>query len=329
MTRTRITKVLSVIAVVWLTGFTAATASAQTGSIRGRVIDALGQPVEGADVLIEFVGNMKREFKLKTNKNGEWVQVGMPAGTGRWNVTIRKADMTGRVNGITLPSGEVVRLPEMKLMGGEAGKAVAANDAKATEERLKKEAELSALLKDANTDLAAGNFDAAIEKLTKLAAEIDKCALCYSKIADAYQKKGDLASAEKFYLEAIATDATIHDPYAALATMYNAQQKFEQAAKMSAKANELLNAKGGGDPASLYNEGVIFWNQGKAAEAQARFEKAIALDPKMADAHFQLGMALVNQNKLPEAKKAFQEYLKLDPTGSNAAMAKSMIAAIK
>ena len=297
--------------------------------MRGRVIDALGQPVEGADVLIEFVGNMRREFKLKTNKNGEFLQAGMPAGTGRWNITVRKGEMTTRVSGVLLPANEVVRLPEMKLMGGEAGKQAAANDAAATEARLKKEAELGALLKDANADLAAANYDAAIEKLTKLATEIEKCALCYSRIGDAYQKKGEAAQAEKFYLQAIATDDKVPDPYAALATMYNGQQKFEAAAKMSAKANELLSATGGGDPASLYNEGVIFWNQGKAAEAQSRFERAIALDPKMADAHFQLGMALVNQNKLPEAKKSFQEYLKLDPNGANAATAKSMIAAIK
>jgi Flp pilus assembly protein TadD len=328
MTRKYIAR-LSAGAIVALAALVLAVpADAQVSSMRGRAVDALGKPVEGADVILEFVGNMRREFRTKTDKNGEWIQAGMPAGTGRWNITVRKGEMMARVNGVPLLVGETARVPEMRLMGGEAGKQAAAIDAKAVEERLKKQAELEALLKESNADIAAGNYDAGIEKLIKLAAEIERCAVCYSKIGDAYMKKGDAASGEKFYLQAIATDETLPDPYAALATLYNSQQKFDQATRMSAKANELLAAKGGGDPNALYNEGVILWNQGKAAEAQTRFEKAIALDPTMADAHFQLGMAFVNQGKLAEAKKPFETYLKFAPNGPNAAMAKSMLAAI-
>ena len=38
---------------------------------------------------------------------------------------------------------------------------------------------------------------------------------------------------------------------------------------------------------------------------KAQFAKAVKLDPKIADAHYWLGMALVNQGKLPEAKAPF------------------------
>jgi tetratricopeptide (TPR) repeat protein len=313
---------LALVALAWATA-----ADAQVNSMRGKVVDALGKPVEGAEVLLEFVGNVRREFRVKTDKNGDWIQAGMPAGTGRWNVSVRKGDMTARINGVMLPAGEALRPLEIQLSGGEAGKIAATKDASAMAERLKKQAELEALLKDANADVAAAQYDAAIEKLTKLAGEIEKCALCLSRIGDAYIKKGDPAAAEKHYLLAIETDASVPDPYAALATLYNEQKKFDKAAEMSAKANELLGATG--NPATLYNEGVILWNQGKAAEAQVRFEKAIAADPTMADAWFQLGMALVNQGKLPEAKKPFEEYLKLAPTGPNAAQAKQLLAVIK
>jgi TolA-binding protein len=101
---------------------------------------------------------------------------------------------------------------------------------------------------------------------------------------------------------------------------------------MSAKANELAGAAGGaagGSAESIYNQGIIFWNQGKIADAKAQFAKAIELDPKMADAQYWYGMALVNEGKLPDAKKPFEEYLKLAPTGQYADTAKAMLAMIK
>jgi TolA-binding protein len=48
-----------------------------------------------------------------------------------------------------------------------------------------------------------------------------------------------------------------------------------------------------------------------------------------ADAHYQLGMALLNEGKLQEAVGAFESYLKLSPDGQYAATAKSMIAQLK
>ena len=79
----------------------------------------------------------------------------------------------------------------------------------------------------------------------------------------------------------------------------------------------------------MFNQGVIAWNAGKIADAQKLFEQAVSLDPKLADAHYWLGMANVNQGKLPEAVKSFEEYLKLDPSGQYVENAKGMLAAIK
>ena len=92
----------------------------------------------------------------------------------------------------------------------------------------------------------------------------------------------------------------------------------------------LVVQTGGGVSASAtFNQGVIAWNAGKIPEAQKLFEQAVAADPKMADAHYWLGMANVNQGKLPEAVKSFEEYLKLDAKGQYAEQAKGMFAAIK
>jgi superkiller protein 3 len=142
-------------------------------------------------------------------------------------------------------------------------------------------------------------------------------------------KKNDVANAEQAYLKAISLDPKLPGPYGMLATIYNQQRKLDEAAKMSAKAAELSEASGGGDASTFYNAGVVLWNQGKGAEAQAQFEKAIKLDPKLAEAYYLLGMALINQNKMKEAKTPFEMYLKLAPDGENAATAKAILAQIK
>ena len=54
----------------------------------------------------------------------------------------------------------------------------------------------------------------------------------------------------------------------------------------------------------MFNQGVILWNQSKVAEAQPIFEKAAKLDPKLADAHYWLGMANLNEGKMAPDRRA-------------------------
>ena len=69
----------------------AAPAAAQTGGLRGKVTDTAGKPVEGAAVLIEAKG-VTRKLTVKTNKKGEFIQIGLypgdtrspPRKTARW-----------------------------------------------------------------------------------------------------------------------------------------------------------------------------------------------------------------------------------------------------
>jgi TolA-binding protein len=99
---------------------------------------------------------------------------------------------------------------------------------------------------------------------------------------------------------------------------------------MSTKATELsASSPTGGDPTTIFNQGIIFWNQSKIPEAKAQFEKAIQLNPRLADAQYWYGMSLVNEGKMADAKKPFEEYLKLAPTGQYAETAKAILAQIK
>jgi tetratricopeptide (TPR) repeat protein len=304
----------------------AAPAWAQlTAVIRGKVVDEAGAPQPGAEVKGEFVGDVVREFTIKTDKNGQFLRAGLAPGT--WKLT---ATLNGKVANLTSPLNLGDPLVVNLVLGEPKNAPPAGMTKKEVEASNKKQEELQKQFDAAKAAFDAGDFDTAITNLQAMTTTAPDCAACYASLGDAYAKKNDNENAEKAYLKAVELDQTKPAPYAALATIYNAQKKFDEAGKMSAKANELSEAAGGGgDAASIFNQGVILWNQSKAPEAEVQFEKATKLDPKMADAFYWLGMARVNQGKLPEAKAPFQEYMKLAPTGQYAEQVKAMLDVIK
>ena len=70
--------------------------------------------------------------------------------------------------------------------------------------------------------------------------------------------------------------------------------------------------RGGGDAAQLTQEGWQLWQARRLDEAAARFNRAVKLDPKKAEAWNGLGWVCFNSGKWPEAEKAFQNTLALD-----------------
>ncbi len=293
----------------------ATPAAAQLASIRGKVVDEAGQPVIGATVTVSFNGDMNLEYTVTTNDKGEWTKAGLQP--GHWKLTATKDDLSGSIPDIHAQLGEMTKMPDIVAVKVDPNaKVVKSNlSAEEIEKANKRQAMLKQLFDDANLAFDAGDYDTAITKLQGLTTEMPECAACYAKIGDVFLKKNDQANAETNYLKAVELNADLADVYSALATIYNSQKKFDKAAEMSAKGNELKGASAtGGDPMSLYNQGIIFWNQGKMAEAKGQFEKAVQLDPKMADAQYYLGMAIYSlasagTGKVTDAKAPLEQYL--------------------
>lgn len=307
--------------------FSASSAFAQAqGSLRGMVLDAEGKGVPEAEITFEYIGDVQITVTVKTNTRGEFTRVGMR--TGEWKMQASKGKLIGRQN-VKVVINELTRIAPLTIKEPVATTAGAVDasgmTAKEREAHNKVMAEAQAEF-DAGVAAIATDPDAAILKLTAVAGRVPNCAICYTRIGDAEIKKGDQAAAEASFKKAIATDPKLTDPYTALAILYNSQKKFDEATAMSAKATELMAGSAtGGDPAVIYNQGIIFWNAGKYPEAKAEFEKVIKLDPKYAEAHYRLGMAYVNLGQLPDAAKALQEYIKLAPTGENVELAKAIL----
>jgi tetratricopeptide (TPR) repeat protein len=296
-------------------------AAQSTGMIKGVVRDDKGQPVEGATVTIESTASSRR-FQTKTNRRGEYIQIGL--NSGQYRVTAEKDKLASATSTVGVKIGPAV---EADLVIGVAAAAASA-DAQA------KMSALTKVLDEAVAASNAGRHDEAIEKFNMGITVNPQCSECYRLIGHSYMQKKDYTKSEEAYKKAIELKADSADAYSGLASLYNAQRRFDDAAAASAKATELstgLSAAGGAGAGAdaMYNQGVILWNSGKIAEAKKQFEAAVQANPSHAEAHYQLGMALVNEGNLAGAATEFETYLKLSPDGPNAATAKSLVGQLK
>jgi tetratricopeptide (TPR) repeat protein len=300
---------------------TAWPAAAQsTGLVKGVVKDEKGQPVEGAKITIEFQGGVNRKFDGKTDKRGEFLQIGLQA--GEYKVTAEKDKLTA-VQVVRVRIGATAEAALVLGGGSAAGSGEAA----------KKVAELRRVFEEGVAASHEGKHDDAIAAFNHAIELNPSCYDCYYNIAYSETQKKDYDKAEAAYKKAIELKADYAEAYSGLANIYNAQRKFDEAAAASGKASELAGGgaagAGGGNADAMYNQGVILWNAGKIPEAKKQFEAAVAANPNHAESHYQLGMALVNEGNLAGAATEFETYLKLAPTGPNAAQAKALVAQLK
>jgi len=69
--------------------------------------------------------------------------------------------------------------------------------------------------------------------------------------------------------------------------------------------------------AGLISAGNNYWSQGKLAEAEAEFQKALEIDPESSKANERLASLYLTQNKTSEAIEAYQTAITLDPENAN------------
>jgi tetratricopeptide (TPR) repeat protein len=299
-------------------------AAAQTGGVKGKVVDAKNQPIEGAVIVIEMTEGMTRKYEVKSDRRGEFIQVGLQP--GNYKITATKDGMSQSFDQrVRLDMAQV----NFALKPGMVSEASAADRKKAEE----KANALKGAFSEGVTLSNEGKHDEAIAKFNQVIADVPKCVECYQNIGTVYTRKKEYDKAEEAFKKALEIKPDSADAYNGLATVYNAQKKFNEAAEASAQAQKFGAAGtaggGGANAGTVFNQGVIAWNAGKIPDAKKLFEQAVQLDPKLADAHYWLGMATVNEGKLPEAAKHFEEYLKLAPTGQYAEQAKSILTSIK
>ena len=290
--------------------------------VKGIVTDEKNEPVDGAKVTIEMQGGTGRRFETKTNKKGEYFQVGLSSGAYR---VVAEKDKRG-----SQPVNFNVRVGNPATINLTLGFA----SVSATKEAQEKDAALKKIFAEAVALSSANQHPQAIEKFTAAIAVHADCFDCYNNIGYSYAQLKEWDKAEAAYKKSVELKPDDASSHSGLATVYNAQRKFDLAAAEGAKATQLSGGSSaaggaGGNADAQYNEGVILWNAGKIADAKKSFESAVASNPNHAEAHYQLGMALVNEGNMAGAAGEFEKYLALAPTGPNAATAKSLVEQLK
>ena len=204
---------------------------------------------------------------------------------------------------------------------------------------------LNDLLDEAQRDIDNKNFEAAIVPLQKVIADQPEFAYAHFQLAYVYTavKKTDEARAE--YARTIAIDAKMSEAYLNLGTLLLDKQENAAAVAPLRKAVELLPAqshpryllavaldrsgdRAGAtesfeallhlDPNNITAIDYLGWaalRDGKPGEAEARFRRAVEVQPKESGGCRGLAESLDAQKK-PEAAGAYRDYLELMPNDS-------------
>jgi tetratricopeptide (TPR) repeat protein len=295
-------------------GFLASPAQAQTGTARGKVLDAQGQPIPDVKVTMEFQGGVTRKFEVKTNKKGVFLQVGIQPGPYRF--TASKEGYQPAAVDFRVSFGEPTEIPPLKLLtaaqvGQQPGSA---------------QAELLASFRKAVDLQSAGKLDEAEAAYKAILEKSPDIPEVYQNLGGVYALKKDFPAAEAAFLKALELRPDSADTATQLASLYQHNGQPE-------KAMAIMEKSAGANPADAkaqFNQGIFLLNANKNEEAIAAFEAAIKADPGMTEAYYRLGALMVGQGKIPEAIQHLEKYLSMNPTDAqNVGTAQGLLKALK
>jgi Flp pilus assembly protein TadD len=206
---------------------------------------------------------------------------------------------------------------------------------------------LNDLLDEAQRDIDDKKFEAAIVPLQKVIADQPDFAYAHFQLAYVYTALNKTDEARAEYTRTIAIDAKMSEAYLNLGTLLLDRQENAAAVTPLRKAVELLPAQSHPryllavaldrsgdrtgaaesfeallhlDPNDLTAIDYLGWaalRDGKPGEAEARFRRAVEVQPKEPAGRRGLAESLDAQKK-PEAASAYRDYLELLPNDSAA-----------
>jgi tetratricopeptide (TPR) repeat protein len=352
-------------------------AQAAGASIHGHVLNPAGVAVNKGEVRLTTdraaeAKDRKYQYKFPIDQNGDYKGDGIAA--GNYVVFVFQDDKSlDYVESVVFANGDD-KVVNFDMSRAEYLAKMTPDERKALEEYKKKNAEivannskiqnLNALLTQARADNKAGNYDSAITAMQQATAAKPDEGILWVTLGDSQMGSGDAAAKAAKTAGTSPTDPAIVQKYTDATTSYkkgielNAASKKPSPDVASAAYNQLgqayakmgngkdsadayeMAAKAQPANASMYyfNEAATLYNAGKLPEAEAAADKAIAADPKKAEAYYIKGQALIPQATVdpktqkivapPGCVEAYQTYLELAPDGPHAADVKGILEGI-
>lgn len=272
--------------------------------VNGLVLDEDGKPIASAKVTIELLSSESIKRETTTDKDGEWVFIGL--GSGNWRLTV---NVEGYIpTSTTFFVSQLEKNPKipLKMKKPELTKDAVIRD----------EASL-AFIEKANQLFNDKDYDGALAILEQFLAQNQTAYQAYILVGDCYKEKGDYEKAIETYNKAIEEAkkdekmgkeitakglAAIGDCYMRQGDFEKAQGFFKQSIDTYPE-NETL----------AYNVGEIYFSNQKLDDAIQYFTIATQIKPDWAPSFHKLGLVYLNKEDYEKAKENFRKFLELEP----------------
>jgi tetratricopeptide (TPR) repeat protein len=292
--------------------------------IDGVVKNEKGEPIPGAKVMLRWGKSGHGGPDLTTDKSGKWAIFGLQGGP--WDVDVQADGYATKKVQVELQEGarnDSVNLalepqkPQAPPPGQPAETAVMVDGKKISKEA-------ASAIEAGNAAMVAKNWSAARESYMKALPEIPDNSAVLQRIAFAYLGEGNKDEAVKYARTAAEKSPGESAPWQLIAEIEiergNAEAGLDALSKVPPE--KIVDS-------GLYtNAGVALYNKKKLAEAEAAFDKAIAVKPD-ATAHYYRGLTRYGEKKTKEAKEDLEKALELAPNGPDAKEIKDLLGTIK
>jgi len=284
--------------------------------LNGIISDEEGKPIASAKVTLELLQGESVLRETATDKDGEWVFIGL--GSGNWRLTVTAegyipVSSTFFVSQLEKNPKVALKMKKPELTEGSV---------------IRDEASL-AFIEKANQLFNEKDYDGALAILEQFLAQNQTAYQAYILVGDCYREKGDFDKAVETYNKAIEEAkkdekmgkeitakglAAIGDSYLRRGDFEKAQGFFKESIDTYPE-NETL----------AYNVGEIYFSNQKLDEAIQYFTIATQIKPDWAPPYHKLGLVNLNKADYEKAKENFKKFLELEPDSELAGQVKNIL----
>ena len=306
-------------------------AFAQMTPVQGIIKDQNGQGIQGAQVVWHNTDN-NREYKLKTNKKGEYQAIGVMVGHYNVIVMIDGKEATRKDNFELKSSGDSLSAPSYDFtintaaQGNGAGSTgPTATPPPLTDEQLK---QLKMSKEDQEKYKEAQEKNKKVEEENKVIGNVNTLMTQARDLMNA--KPADYDKAVTLAQQATQVGANYDLTWGVLGDAELGAKSYQEAVDAYQKAIQINTGSSKPNPLFLaawsHNQGRALMKLQKYTEATAAYETAAKDDPThAAKNYFDAGAELMNAGRLDEAAAEFDKAIGADPNYADAYFQKGMV----